>query len=336
MLSSLPATKVCSDPECGFDQQPASAFWNNSKSKDGLEAQCKACMRNSRRARLGQKARVSKETSGPGLKVCSNHDCTQPEKSISEFWGLSSSKDGLAHRCKTCARATNGVKNPKPPPLNIPGMKRCTDPACLQPVKPLEQFHKSPGAKANKDGRLPVCRDCRARKRNTNGRVAKPLVSREGYKVCSKHDCAEREKPLSEFGKDSSAKDGRRGECKDCRKKEHDLLWVNPEYRAKQSARTRRRSVSKLGVPTEVVELSVLQARDSHCYLCTITLSDTGPIEQDHIIALSRTELNPTHTYDNMALTHLLCNREKHAKTPTEYWAWNYERGYYDDIEGVR
>lgn len=59
-------------------------------------------------------------------------------------------------------------------------------------------------------------------------------------------------------------------------------------------------------------------------------MSSTEQTEQDHKIPLSRAELKPTHTYANVALTHLRCNRRKQNKTPTEYWAWLHAAGELD------
>lgn len=49
------------------------------------------------------------------------------------------------------------------------------------------------------------------------------------------------------------------------------------------------------------------------CGICNLLIE--GKYEIDHIIPLSR---NGTHSYDNLQLTHPMCNRVKHSKLQSE------------------
>lgn len=87
--------------------------------------------------------------------------------------------------------------------------------------KPLEEYHKD---ETKKDGRGSKCKEC---KKQYNKRYYKDNAERrkeqqkqvkevkEGMKKCTK--CGER-KPLREFNKDKTKKDGRRSQCKECKK----------------------------------------------------------------------------------------------------------------------
>ena len=87
--------------------------------------------------------------------------------------------------------------------------------------KPLEEYHKD---ETKKDGRSSKCKEC---KKQYNKRYYKDNAERrkeqqkqvkevkEGMKKCTK--CGER-KLLKEFDKDKTKKDGRKSQCKECKK----------------------------------------------------------------------------------------------------------------------
>lgn len=85
-----------------------------------------------------------------------------------------------------------------------------------------------------------------------------------------------------------------------------------------------RRNALKKGLTVEKVDYEEIRKRDDTCYLCLVPFTDeerwNGELTHvDHKVPLSRSELHPTHSYDNCALTHASCNLSKSNKTPEEY-----------------
>ena len=84
-----------------------------------------------------------------------------------------------------------------------------------------------------------------------------------------------------------------------------------------------RRNARKKGLTVEKVDYNLIRERDDICYLCQVEFTEVerwdGRLTHvDHIIPLSRVELNPTHSYKNTALVHSWCNLSKKDKTPYE------------------
>lgn len=109
---------------------------------------------------------------------------------------------------------------------------------------------------------------------------------------------------------------------KDKRSKDY-REWAakNPD---KVRERDARRKARKKNVTVEYVCYETVRQRDDTCYLCGKTFTDEerwdGSLTHvDHKVPLSRLDLNPTHSYDNCALTHAKCNLQKSDKTPEEY-----------------
>ncbi len=77
----------------------------------------------------------------------------------------------------------------------------------------------------------------------------------------------------------------------------------------------------KKACQVEPVDYAVIRKRDTKCYLCGEDFLMGDRTHVDHKIPLSRTELSPTHSYENCALTHAYCNQSKGSSTPEEFWA---------------
>jgi len=169
----------------------------------------------------------------------------------------------------------------------------------------------------------------------------------EETRICSK--CSE-EKPITEYYKNRGS---RLTSCKACHNgyskkyywenKDERLAYYqewraeNPEKMAASSRNwqinnkdkvneaSRRRDALKKSLTVEKVDYAKIRGRDTACYLCGETFTeeerqDTFVTHVDHIIPITRPELNPSHSYSNVALTHKTCNLAKKNLTPTEYW----------------
>ena len=84
---------------------------------------------------------------------------------------------------------------------------------CAQ-VKDLSNFGLN---SRYKDGHQSYCKECmyeydKSRRERLHPKEDKPQAQ-EGYKVCNK---CKTEKPLDQFHKSKSSKDGHKGECKEC------------------------------------------------------------------------------------------------------------------------
>lgn len=174
-------------------------------------------------------------------------------------------------------------------------MKKCS--RCGQ-AKPLDGFHRQA---ASRDGRAAACRECvakyvkerywrdpeRRRAESKKYRDAHPERRRQWQRAYNERH---REEIRARF-----AAMGWRGR------------WaaLNPEKRrANEAKRRARRRLTQV----EPVDYEAIYERDGGvCYLCGEPVVDVDR-EFDHILPLSR---GGTHTEDNIALTHAICNRRK-------------------------
>lgn len=89
---------------------------------------------------------------------------------------------------------------------------------------------------------------------------------------------------------------------------------ATPKARADHAENVRRRRARLAGVLSERIDTAVLRARsDGRCGICGELL--IGPVEVDHVIPIAQ---GGTHTYDNVQLTHPICNRRKGAQLMEE------------------
>lgn len=107
-------------------------------------------------------------------------------------------------------------------------------------------------------------------------------------------------------------------------RREQQKEWYRSNLDKYREYSIRYRAIKK-GLTVEKVDYQVIRERDDICYLCQIPFTDEerwdGSLTHvDHKIPLSRLDLNPTHSYENCALTHKVCNLSKGDKTPDEYW----------------
>lgn len=90
-------------------------------------------------------------------------------------------------------------------------------------------------------------------------------------------------------------------------------------------ARAKRRQCQIAEAPgywTESDISLIREAQQDQCYFCGESIGMGGEI--DHLTPVSR---GGTHWPENLALTCETCNRNKHAKTEEEFWAWRRKHG---------
>lgn len=147
------------------------------------------------------------------------------------------------------------------------------------------------------------------------------------------------DKPLSEFGKDKSRRDGLYPYCRACMRAYMALLKAQPKHRDRARAYDRKRNAERRKDPAyraykrayerlrklrmqtngkcELVTVAQLLARDGdNCSLCGQPLGSDVTLE--HNTPLSR---GGTHTAANLSLAHLRCNCQKGRLTLAEWRA---------------
>jgi hypothetical protein len=82
------------------------------------------------------------------------------------------------------------------------------------------------------------------------------MLNNKGYKKCSHCD---KEKPLSEFGKDSHSKDGLKHKCRQCRSELH-KAWYNGPNHEKNKEYTRKYTREYVKRKYRKLKISELQA----------------------------------------------------------------------------
>lgn len=216
----------------------------------------------------------------PSFKVCSK--CSL-KKSLTCFQKDKKGKYGFRADCKEC---------------------------CKEAKRESYQNNKESIAKYNKKYRENNKESINEKKRKSyenNKEVAAKRAKK--YRDNNKESIAKKKKEWSEDNRETETK----------RKKE----WKR-NNRDKVNEYCQRRNIRKKGLTSERIDYKIIRERDHVCYLCSVPFTDeerlsTKLTQIDHKIPLSREELNPTHSYENCALVHTLCNLQKGAKTPEEY-----------------
>lgn len=205
----------------------------------------------------------------------------------------------------------------------------------------LAEEHGTYSAYTNRGCRCDECRAAnRAYKRAWEARRQKPVLAQDsplhgtvnGHKHygCRCEPCVEakRAKDREDYQKDPA------------RKRASNQAWIarnDERYRARRSeyyaenreenrarrreiyrrgpdaykARARKRQLLVRGVEVEQISRDAIWARDGGiCHICS-TAADVANWHLDHIVALN---LGGQHTYENVAVSHPRCNREKGAK----------------------
>ena len=146
--------------------------------------------------------------------------------------------------------------------------------------------------------------------------------------------------PVSSFARCKSLTRGYSYLCKECKRPENRKSWHkyyksqdnrekhnayhaqhhlnNPDYR-RQAAHIRRVRMRGNGEIDRTITTAGLYARDGGiCQICKCVCSEEDA-SVDHIVAVAR---GGTHTWDNVQLAHLTCNKKKFTKTPEEMNSW--------------
>lgn len=207
----MSSAKICS--KCD-EEKPRSEFYKSSTTRDGVSSWCKSCDTSARRQRcLANKLKNTNSVDVTGVKVCS---MCKLEKPKSEFYKNAVTRDGLMHRCKSCASASykqrrlaNKLKSTRD--VDMTKAKICTK--CKE-KKPKNEFYKDFAAR---DGLASWCKSC-VNASDKERRLANKLkythdIDTAGTKTCSQ--CCE-EKGKTEFSVNRAAYDGLRSRCKEC------------------------------------------------------------------------------------------------------------------------
>lgn len=216
-----------------------------------------------------------------------------------------------------------------------------------QEIKGRSEFSKD---KRAKDGLTSACLKCyRLANKKTGDKYATSWAPRSPDDDYSKRCTGCKEvKHHTLFGVMKRRKDGLRNKCKDCHNSDNCVWRINNKdttvkywkdvashknrgdyhknwkiaNRQKCNEYEHRRRARKANIPCEPIDVELLYKRDNgRCYLCgePITFEE---MVQEHKIPLSRTELNPSHTYDNLGVSCQACNMSKGNKTVEEYLEW--------------
>jgi len=100
---------------------------------------------------------------------------------------------------------------------------------------------------------------------------------------------------------------------------------IRPDWwKAKDQKRRARKKLTKGDIGEE--EFAVVRARSAgYCPYCGELLENGG--EFDHLVPLSRKELAPEHSADNLVFCCQRCNRSKQDKTDVEFMIWRASNG---------
>jgi hypothetical protein len=184
-------------------------------------------------------------------KVCNQCDIDKP---LDEFSNNSSRKDGKSGKCKECTKLNYKnkqlVENPEYHSKKIAneeaflrGNKICKK---CDEEKSLDEFHNS---KKFKDGKHNNCKSCRNadnveyNKNTKEKHSARAEQNREANKDKLKTciNCEE-VKPMSEFHNCGKREDGKKSQCKVCRKKDRDEFYLNNRERTLEQQREYRKN----------------------------------------------------------------------------------------------
>lgn len=231
------------------------------------------------------------------LKMCSNPDCEDPLKPLSSFNRRSRSVDGLTSRCKNCLSVSQ-KKFRENNPEKVSGWKK-------------EYRKRNLDESKNKDRRY----------RENNREKIQAYLKEWRNDPENKEKLKNSKKAYHEKNKDLINQRSRQWRLENQeRARESKRKWAkeNPD-RVRASLAKREALKSGLSL-VENVSYSFLYKRDTACYLCGVDFLMGDKLHVDHKIPLSRLELGPTHSYENLAVTHAKCNLQKSDMTPEEYW----------------
>lgn len=275
-------------------------------------------------------------------KVCSNPECTEPEKAVSEFYKQKSGKDGLTARCKVCVlegqkayyEANKEARKAKARQYYEENREKVQETSAKwrdankEKISEARKKYYAENQEALKAKSRQWAEDNPERKKATRkAYYSRPEIAEakraadKQYYLDNKEACNARQRAYyAENREESLASSKAWREANREYKAAKDAEWKrnNPH---KVSTSNRRRQVLKKALQVEEVDYEVLYARDTSCYLCGVEFAPEDKTHVDHKIPLSRLELSPTHSYENCAVTHASCNLAKSAQTPEEFWA---------------
>lgn len=305
--------------------KPWSEYHRNRDGPNGYCSHCKDCRSVSRkqwrenetehRTRLNAKYAEREQLAKQGLKRCSKCSDIKPTKQFSidrRKW------DGLQSQCRACY--LDQKRTPQYSDklwLRERRLKRCS--RCKK-VKLFADYYKNPNMT---DGCQSQCKTCIREQR------APTIIERERLRKMNLKRCiaCKQIKFLGAFNRYAASLDGRTSYCRECsRNFSREWGQQNP-MKVRIQARTRR--ARKLAVGGNFTEEDIQELYGSQDGICTYfgfdpeCHGDLSPdFHIDHIIPLSRTELHPSNSIENLQLLCPHCNAAKWSRTHEEFLAW--------------
>jgi hypothetical protein len=155
-MTTIKVVKTCT--KCG-ETKPLDDFFHSAASRDGRKPRCRVCSRTC--TPLENRAPAVQDRmklASLGLKRCAG---CKSALAPSQFWGNSKHLDGLASRCKDCARAWDIARNPERyrenELLKGSGVKRCSG---CKTVQSLSAFGPERWTRAAPDAVKSKCVPC--------------------------------------------------------------------------------------------------------------------------------------------------------------------------------
>lgn len=244
-------------------------------------------------------------------KICSRCKKLKP---LAEFHKWSAAQDGHVAYCKQCKNNYDrGYYQ-----TNCEKIKRQ-----VQEYRETERGLEVKRRGARKYGRSEKGKQNRRRHYQTE------TFKKTRAKYLSRPDVKERDRKCkrrydkSERGRLIKRRWGRSEKHKAQRRKQYAL---NPWPRRIAAIRRKARKNNVPGQFTKDEIEQIFQSQDGICVYCDLNpncgLDLADGFHIDHIIPLSRQELNPTNWTDNIQLLCAHCNTSKHSKTHDEYIEW--------------
>lgn len=309
---------------CG-EWKPWTEYHRSHIGPNGRCCQCKVCRRENSyqyrtnidevRERLDAIYEEKDALLEQGLKRCSS--CREI-KPLDDFTFDKRKADGRQSACRTCYYdKTRSAKYKEKLWLREHGLKRCS--RCKK-VRAFTEFYEN---RHMQDGLQSRCKVC-IRAIRSPDTVQRERLRKMGLKECI---VCHQILVFSAFNRFVRSADGRTSYCRQC-SKDLGRIWAqnNP---LKVRIQARIRHARKNDVPGTFDEEDIHTLYKKQRGECIYSEDDpecVGDLAEgfhiDHIIPISRTELNPTNHMENLQLLCPHCNLAKGNKTHQEFLTW--------------
>mgnify|MGYP001609433691 CR=1 FL=1 len=241
------------------------------------------------------------------LKVCPR--CGESKLATPEFYTRDKNRScGLHACCKVCRRTAFFAKTnrllPQGPRM---GYKICTKCGSEKPAT-AEYFYRFDDKSFRPD-----CKQCVGVRSRVYRQTHRDQLKRYWATYHKDHAVQIRERDQLRYSLNSELR------------KSHAKDWKNqhPETRRIQVIRRRAKLRSVPGSFSVVEMRNLIKQQEGRCYYC----GSVGTLSVDHKNPLSRSELNPTNSTENICMACIPCNSAKQTKTAWEYLIYRARRG---------